>query len=230
MPHDPLENPIDAALRGSHAHLSLTHGLARKYPSDVAPFAVLAENTPAALADLHALLARNELTSVTGDLPPTHPGIRYKGPIPCLQLLIPEHLRPPTPHPPVAQIAPLSCTDARAMVALTDIAFPGFFRSRTCVMGRYYGIWNNGDLIAMAGERLILAPYREISGVCTHPDHRGHGYAAALITRLLHDHRQQHAHSFLHVVSTNRAAIDIYLRLGFEITREVQLHRLLRTD
>jgi GNAT superfamily N-acetyltransferase len=186
--------------------------------------------TPPALADLHELLAPNELTSVAGDLPPSLPGIRYKGPIPCLQMLFPHHLPPPLPLPTAAPIALLTCADAPAMVALTDIAFPGFFRSRTCVMGSYYGIWSGGELIAMAGERLILDPYREISGVCTHPDHCGHGYAATLITRLMHAHRQQNARSFLHVVSTNRSAIDLYLRLGFEITREVQLHRLLRID
>jgi predicted GNAT family acetyltransferase len=119
------------------------------------------------------------------------------------------------------------------MVALTDVAFPGFFRRRTCVMGSYFGIWNParpGQLIAMAGERLVLHPHREISGICTHPDHRGHGYAAALTTHVLHHQRSLQARSVLHVVSTNHSAINLYHRLGFEPLREVQLYRLKRAD
>jgi hypothetical protein len=43
------------------------------------------------------------------------------------------------------------------MVALTTLAFPGFFRSRTCEMGSYYGVRSSsGELIAMGGERLQL--------------------------------------------------------------------------
>ncbi len=100
-------------------------------------------------------------------------------------------------------------------------------------MGAYYGIWNPAEpnqLLAMAGERLILHPTREISGICTHPDHRGQGYAAALTTHVLHYQRSLHARSVLHVVSTNQAAIGIYHRLGFETLREVHLHRLKRPN
>ena len=127
-------------------------------------------------------------------------------------------------------ITPLTCSDAPAMVALTDLAFPGFFRARTCLMGAYYGIWSGEELIAMAGERMCPFPFREISGVCTHPDHRGQGYAALLIANLLDNHRRTGAVSALHVAAANQRAIELYLRLGFVRMREVQLHRLKRSD
>lgn len=231
-PDDPFANAIWNALHSTHRHLALAHGLALKYPADIAPFACLDENTPAALQDLHALLEPNETTYVLGDPPPVEDILLYRGSTPCLQMGFPGD-SPLTVITPALPISPLTCADSPAMVALTDVAFPGFFRSRTCLMGSYFGIWNPakpGQLIAMAGERLILGPHREISGICTHPEHRGQGHAAALTTHILHHQRCLQARSVLHVVSTNHAAIDLYHRLGFETLREVHLHRLKRFD
>ena len=237
-PTHPFANPIWNALHSTHRHLALTASLAIKYPADVAPFAALAEPSLAALHDLHSLLLPNEATHILTELPPpSTPTLRYETTIPCLQMTFP----PTAPLPallPNPNIVPLTCSDAPAMVALTDIAFPGYFRPRTCAMGNYYGIWHPHDptrLISMAGERLVVTlpnqtPYREISAVCTHPGHRGQGLAAALMTQLLHDHRAANSISCLHVVSTNHSAIAIYHHLGFQTLREVHLHRLLRTS
>lgn len=229
-PADPFADAIWHALHTTHQHLAQRHHLALKYPADIAPFACLAENTPAALRDLHTLLAPNETTYLLGEPPSPTDALLHRGFIPCLQMAFPEN----SPLPAInatLPIAPLTCADAPAMVALTDAAFPGFFRRRTCVMGSYFGIWNPADpnqLIAMAGERLVLHPTREISGICTHPDHRSQGHAAALTAHVLHHQRSLQARSVLHVVSTNQAAISLYHRLGFETLREVHLHRLKR--
>jgi ribosomal protein S18 acetylase RimI-like enzyme len=231
-PADPFANAIWNALHSTHQHLAQRHNLALKYPSDIAPFACLAENTPAALLDLHTLLAPGETTYLLGTPPPPTGALLYRGAIPCLQMAFPEN----SPLPAINStlpISPLSCADAPAMVALTDAAFPGFFRPRTCVMGSYFGIWDPahpGQLIALAGERLVLHPTREVSGVCTHPGHRGQGHAAALTAHVLHHQRTLPARSVLHVLSTNQAAIRIYHRLGFQTLREVHLHRLKRPD
>jgi predicted GNAT family acetyltransferase len=116
------------------------------------------------------------------------------------------------------------------MVALTDLAFPGFFRSRTCEMGSYYGVRSSGELIAMGGERLTLDGYPEISGICTHPAHRGKGHAANLIWHLVRNHRREGLVSWLHVSAENHHAIGLYLRMGFTVARKVKLHRLCRNN
>jgi predicted GNAT family acetyltransferase len=116
------------------------------------------------------------------------------------------------------------------MVALTDIAFPGFFRSRTCAMGSYYGVRSEGELIAMGGERLTLDGYPEISGVCTHPAHRGKGLAASLIWEVVRKHRRDGDVSWLHVNAENHNAIELYKRMGFNTVRKVKLHRLVRNS
>jgi ribosomal protein S18 acetylase RimI-like enzyme len=142
-------------------------------------------------------------------------------------MVLPEEVTPPGPTP---EIVPLSCANAHEMVALTDLAFPGFFRSRTCDMGPYYGVRSEGELVAMGGTRLTLDGYPEISGVCTHPAHRGKGLAASLIWHLVRDHRRDGLVSWLHVSAQNHHAIELYLRLGFTTVRKVKLHRISRSD
>ena len=86
------------------------------------------------------------------------------------------------------------------MVALTTLAFPSFFRSRTCEMGSYYGVRScTGELLAMGGERLQLDGYSETSALCTHPSFRGQGFAVSLIWHLVRNHRRDGLVSWLHV-------------------------------
>src|SRR5260370_8579120 len=102
--------------------------------------------------------------------------------------------------------------DEPDMIALTDLAFPGFFRARTCEMGAYYGIRINNELVAMAGERLAVPGFREISAVVTHPEHVGKGYATLLMNRLLNNHAAVGLKSFLHVNGQTSHPISIYPR------------------
>jgi ribosomal protein S18 acetylase RimI-like enzyme len=142
-------------------------------------------------------------------------------------MVLPEEVSPPAP---TIEIVPLAHANAPEMVELTTLAFPGFFRGRTCQMGSYFGIRSNGELIAMGGERLMLEGYPEISGVCTHPAHRGQGYAASLIWHLVRNHRRDGLVSWLHVSAANHRAIELYRRMGFVVARKVMLHQMRRSD
>jgi hypothetical protein len=97
---DPFANAIWNALHSTHQHLALTHNLALKYPADIAPFACLAENTTAALLNLHTLLAPNETTYILGDPPPSTDALLYRGFIPCLQMAFPQDSPPSNPPSP----------------------------------------------------------------------------------------------------------------------------------
>jgi predicted GNAT family acetyltransferase len=115
------------------------------------------------------------------------------------------------------------------MVALTTLAFPGFFSIRTCEMGSYYGVRSSsGELIAMGGERLQLDGYSEISAVCTHPSFRGQGFAVSLIWHLVRNHRRDGPVSWLHVGCANHRAVKLFLGMGFQQVRKVMLHRISR--
>jgi len=239
LPDSLFLDPVWAALQTSHRSLALTAGDACRYPADVAPFAALAEPTSKALGDLATLLAPADpvwifglgqslgqsLGQGLGEADPAAVGLTLKATLDCLQMVLPDHIDPPEPGP---GILPLTCAAAPEMVALTDIAFPGFFRPRTCAMGSYFGIRREGELIAMGGERLVFPGYSEMSGLCTHPSHRGNSYATSLLWHLARRHRRAGIVSWLHVGASNQRAVDLYLYLGFEIVRKLPIFQLAR--
>ena len=129
------------------------------------------------------------------------------------------------------EIVPLGAANSAEMVALTDVAFPGFFRPGTYKMGSYFGVRAaDGLLIAMAGERLRPEGYPEMSGICTHPAHRGKGLARRLIVHLAVIHRRQGLVSWLQVSAANANAVALYRDIGFETARSVMLQRISRAD
>ena len=114
-----------------------------------------------------------------------------------------------------------------SMMALTKMTNPGPFYERTIEFGNYYGVFHEGQLAAMAGQRMHAGPYIEISAVCTHPDHHGKGYATALIEQLIKVIRAQEGIPFLHVRADNTRAIALYKALGF-LTRHEMTINILR--
>ena len=93
------------------------------------------------------------------------------------------------------------------LIALTE---PGPFAGKTIELGEYYGVFDGERLIAMAGERFIAGPLREISGVCTHPEFQGRGLARHLIEKLIRLELQRQEIPFLHVKRDNVRARRIY--------------------
>jgi ribosomal protein S18 acetylase RimI-like enzyme len=112
--------------------------------------------------------------------------------------------------------------DSGAVSALIDSTNPGPFGTRTLEMGRYIGVFEDGQLVAMAGERLRLANYVELSAICTHPRARGRGLAEHLVRCLMRDAFARGQTPFLHVLPENAAAISLYRKLGFAVRTEIQ--------
>jgi len=119
--------------------------------------------------------------------------------------------------------------DRAAMRELMQIAFPDFFRERTAELGLYLGVYEGGRLIAMAGERLALPGWQEISGVCTHPDFAGRGNARRLTRALLSRHRRRAVASFLHVSEGNAGARGLYQSMGFVERASLPMCKVERT-
>lgn len=221
MPEQLFADPIRPALSTAHRHLALGDALAGRYPADVAPFATLAEPGETAMERLRALLTPGEAVWLFGDAYSSVPGMEIAGQMTLFQMGLPMDIVPPEPS---AELVALGAAEAHEMVGLTDIAFPGFFRSGTYRMGSYCGVRApDGTLIAMGGERLKLHDYAEVSGVCTHPDFRGRGHAESIIWQVVHLQRRAGLRSFLHVTKGNDRAISLYEKMGFEICREVRI-------
>lgn len=233
-------NPVWHALQTRQRGFAQVAEDACKYETDVAPFAAVADRSAEASRRLLRLLAPGEVVYMMGEPPLEVPGLVVKGTVAGLQMTFPEGAEiPPWPHGHTRfrrhgaaeelEISTLSCEDAADMVELTTIAFPGYFRIRMCEMGTYYGVRVGGGLVAMAGERFAFGRYVEISGVCTHPEYTGRGYAAALMTRLLLDHRRDGWLSCLHLSADNQHAKELYDRLGFVVNREVNFHKVVQS-
>lgn len=110
---------------------------------------------------------------------------------------------------------------AAPALALAELTHPGPFGPRTLELGDYFGFFAGDRLVAMAGERMQAGRYREISGVCTHPEFQGRGYARRLINTLLHRQLARGELPFLHVMSANTHARGLYERFGFRVHCEV---------
>jgi predicted GNAT family acetyltransferase len=118
---------------------------------------------------------------------------------------------------------------ARAdVLALTARVYPHYFRTRTMDMGRYFGIYRDGRLAAMIGERLGDDGHREMSAICTHPDFNGHGYARRLTAWLSNDTLAHGRQPFLHVSYENVRAKALYERLGYRVRRDIGFWSLRR--
>ena len=219
-----LDNPAWSALTTHQAHLALGGNLARCYPPDLTPIGAVASPDRRALEALADLIPLGDYLS----LPATLPGL-----VP----LLPPQLRVTLEKTLVQMVSScrihvatrglelsvLSAADAPEMLALASLTHPGPFRSRTYTLGTYLGIRVDGRLVAMAGQRMHLPGYREISAVCTHPDFEGRGYARTLVSRLAAAVFDESMTPFLHFEEANERAQALYISLGFIERRRLPL-------
>jgi predicted GNAT family acetyltransferase len=214
----PLDRPAWSALTSHQAGLALGDARARRFPLDVSPFAAGMDDAPQTIAALAALLPQGgTMGLVELHAPPPPPGVTLAQDSICLQMLWTDF-----PGAAEAPVLALGDADAAEMQALAELTKPGPFLRRTHTMGRFLGIRQGGRLAAMAGERLHCNGFTEVSGVCTHPDFRGRGYAATLMRAVGANIAARGETPFLHVYPSNLTAIAMYERLGFTPRREVQ--------
>jgi len=128
------------------------------------------------------------------------------------------------------QVRPLTAGHAQQAVDLALLTNPGPFGLRTIELGEYFGVFEGERLVAMAGERLHAGPYREVSGVCTHPDFQGRGLARRLSARIVRLQMQRGQLPFLHVISSNENAHALYERMGFRDYKETVVRVVERTS
>jgi ribosomal protein S18 acetylase RimI-like enzyme len=210
-----LDNVIWKALTTSQAQFSESARLARKFPAEVTSLGALLEPTREGYDSLAGLLTPGAAAGLFLEAVPQVPeGWTLAATVPLLQMVHADAKPSPATATGNGWIE-LNEGDVPEMVALAELTKPGPFGRRTRELGTYLGIRRSGTLVAMAGERLRLPGYTEVSAVCTHPDHVGRGYAATLITELVERIRNRGEVPFLHVRENNVRAIGLYEHLGF---------------
>ncbi len=120
-------------------------------------------------------------------------------------------------------VVTLGIQDADEMMTLAELTRPGPFAVATVELGGYLGVRREGRLVAMAGRRLHLPGWIEISAVCTHPDHRRQGLSRLLMTAVEAAIRAEGHRAFLHVLHENTRAIELYRRLGFDTRADMMI-------
>lgn len=222
-----LDNAIWHALGGPQAAFRVPGGRrVRRYEPAFAAFAATERETDEAA--LRAEIPPGAAAILFTSEPLQPEGFAREAGGPLLEMLA-------TTPPPTARRPPfrrLGADDVPAVQALVKLTQPGPFFARTMELGDFFGIFEGGQLVAIAGERLRLPGFAEVSAVATHPDHRGRGYAKVLISAVMESMASRGDRAFLHVWPDNVSAIAAYTALGFlprRLMHVAMLRRVMET-
>jgi predicted GNAT family acetyltransferase len=217
-----LDNPVWNALISSNSEMATGDDLVKLFAEDIAPFVGLKH------------FSEESFKALSDRLPPDRSAVivtSWKAEIPAswnvvhqavlLQMTREDPRQLPGNSTP---IVPLKQEHIPQMIALTQLTNPGPFLERTIEFGNYTGIFKSDKLIAMAGQRMHVNHYIEISAVCTHPDHLGNGYGTALLQNQVNRILAAGNLPFLHVRKDNGTAIKLYEHLGFETRENMYLY------
>ena len=186
-------------------------GDAARFPAEVAPFLGVARANADVADAIEALVAPDETVYLLGIAPQMPSGWSLRSYALLAQMTCTAPIEV-IDGPEAFELSDAHRTD---VLELTALVYPHYFRPRTMDMGRYFGIYREGRLAAMIGERLGTDTQIEISAICTHPDFNGHGYARRLIALLTNDNLARGRAPFLHVSHENARALRLYERIGY---------------
>ena len=211
----PLDNVIWQALTTRQTEFAEAFGEARRFVREVTSLAALREPNAEGYESLGGLAGSGGTAAVFLDDPyEARDGWSVVGGAPLLEMVCENGGDSAVPDSS-EEICELGPSDSRDMIELTALTKPGPFGSRTHELGTYLGMRRDGKLVAMAGERLKVPGYTEVSAVCTHPEHLGRGYAGILMSEVMRRIWEHGEIPFLHVRQDNARAIAVYERLGF---------------
>ena len=221
-----LDNIFWESLAGPHAKFAVGTADARRYAPGISPivgFAIAEQPNLEALAPYCQPGEQFYCADWVGNV---HPGWRIDAESTMFRMIW-DDAATPTDEAPEA--TPLGRQHASSALELAELTRPGPFGLRTIELGEYFGYFVGTRLVAMAGERMHAGRFREISGVCTHPEFQGRGFARRLMSKLIGRQRMRHEFPFLHVMRNNTGAQRLYRRMGFRNYSEPPVRVITRT-
>jgi predicted GNAT family acetyltransferase len=221
-----LDRPIWTSLLSRHAALAEGGALAKRYPADMSAFAATGDETAASLAALGDLAEPGRTLLLVQKDPLAFPA----GFAPEVEArLVQMVAAAPVAFADDARIRPLGRADAADMLDLAKLTKPGPFSLRAQDFGPFWGIRENGRLIAMAGQRMGQQGWRELSGVCAHPDVRGQGLGRLMSLYGARTIQEAGDTAYLHAYSTNEKAIRLYESIGFRLRETMNMAVIRKT-
>lgn len=224
-----LDNMIWNAIITGNNNIAVVDGDVGCYQENIAPFVGLREMNEKNLSALHALIPEGRKVAIShhGYIPLDANQWQVMQQMDCCQMVY-EYPVDSFDTAQSASIVLLTEEHIPQMLELTALTKPGPFLQRTIEFGNYFGLFINGRLAAMTGQRMHPVPYMEVSAVCTHPDFRGKGYAKTLMLQVMKLILDNSFIPFLHVLSHNTGAIQLYESIGFRTRKHINIDIIRR--
>jgi GNAT superfamily N-acetyltransferase len=219
-----LNNPAWYSLAETHKYFAEGNNEIKCYQKDIAPFLAYFSDKEEVFIQPDQFIAVNESFFIIGDLPALPDNYLMESRLLCVQMICTEAIKLNT----TVAIEELGEADDAQMTALIHLVQPGYYKPGTRLMGDYYGIRHNGQLIPMTGERMRMNGFTEISAVVTHHAFTGRGYAHQLVTHTVNKNLAAGIVPFLHVAQTNERAVKLYGHLGFIQRRVIAFWKIKR--
>ena len=223
-----LDNPAWLALSGEQREFGLVGERAARYQVDVSPIAAVADQSAEALQELAGFVEPAGVVAVVDPGEPPKDLWRLATVVPLTQWYCPDPVQEQPTDLDWVELGDARAPDMYRLVKETD---PGPFERRTHLLGDYVGVIRDGNLVAMAGERICLPGFREVSAVCTDPGFTGRGYAEALVREIAVRQQRLGCVPFLHVrigSPAERQASRVYEKVGFVRRKELGMSILVR--
>jgi ribosomal protein S18 acetylase RimI-like enzyme len=224
-----LDNMIWNAITTGNNDIAIINGDVGCYWPEIAPFAGMKDFNDSNLKKLYEFIPANRSVAISSLNKMNHDEGRWKlvQPMDVTQMVYEHTLHSfTTKNSPL--IVPLSEEHVPQMIKLTALTKPGPFLQQTIRFKNYFGIFIEDRLAAMTGQRMHPKPYMEVSAVCTHPDFRGKGYAKTLMLHVMKIILDNSFTPFLHVLSNNSNAIELYKTIGFRTRKEIFVDMIRR--
>jgi GNAT superfamily N-acetyltransferase len=209
-----LDNPVWNSLSEMHQNFSVNYEGIKYYNPKYCPFGGF--ETPQNISshiDLYSTLVDDFF--IVGNKPPVSNHIEIKKELVCLQMIIEDKVNIEVTEDIIAT------TNENDLFQLINLVQPGYFKEKTNLLGDYFGIYKNEQLIAVTGERMKMNDFTEVSAIVTHPSYVGQGYAKQLISHAVNNIFHQNKIPYLHVLENNIGAIKLYEKLGFKTRRKM---------
>ena len=220
----PLDNPVWYSLQQTHQQFAIYFGSVSFYDPEFCPFGGFENAKGIAKAlDEYARLIPGFF--IVGEKPLYTTSIELHKELVCNQMVLDDRSSAFVHE----EITHLKFDHKQELFELVNEVQPGYFRNRTSELGDYFGIYKNGQLVAVTGERMKTFGYTEVSAVVTHHQHTGRGYAKQLIAHTTNQIFDQNKIPFLHVAESNVPAIALYEKLGFRTRRKISFWNFVRT-
>ena len=211
MPDNRLDRCIWSALSDRHQHFCRSVGPVRRFDPAISPFIASEDpHNPDLDAVLELAQPGEDLSFVEAE--PVKAGHGFHGRYREIVQMLAGDI--PARDKGVAY-RELGEADRPKMLELALLTQPGPFRLRTPEFGRFFGVFEGDQLVAMGGQRLAFGRFVELSGICTHPDFRGRGLGAAMISAVGRRLQAEGYQPFLHANADNEIARALYRSLSF---------------